>query len=108
MSWMYSTWCYASKTARMPVKKIPSKVPAPPIDATGAPSASLRGGVQVNFSLRVLYIIRDTVSQRKLYGRRAVGPQCRSQPSEASRGAEPVPATAWREGGRLCEYDPED
>ena len=27
----------ASSTARMPVKKIPSKVPAPPIEATGAP-----------------------------------------------------------------------
>ena len=28
----------ASSTARMPVKKMPSKVPAPPIEATGAPS----------------------------------------------------------------------
>src|SRR6202043_210783 len=27
----------ASRTARMPVRKIPSKVPAPPIEATGAP-----------------------------------------------------------------------
>src|SRR5262249_23543817 len=30
-------WRYASKTAMMPVTKMPSKVPAPPIDATGAP-----------------------------------------------------------------------
>jgi len=28
----------ASSTAMMPVRKMPSKVPAPPIDATGAPS----------------------------------------------------------------------
>jgi hypothetical protein len=28
---------YASKTARIPVMKMPSKVPAPPMDATGAP-----------------------------------------------------------------------
>ena len=28
----------ASSTARMPVRKIPSNVPAPPMDATGAPS----------------------------------------------------------------------
>ena len=27
----------ASSTARMPVRKMPSKVPAPPIEATGAP-----------------------------------------------------------------------
>jgi hypothetical protein len=27
----------ASRTARMPVRKMPSKVPAPPIEATGAP-----------------------------------------------------------------------
>ncbi len=27
-----------SKTARIPVRKIPSKVPAPPIEATGAPN----------------------------------------------------------------------
>jgi hypothetical protein len=28
----------ASSTARMPVRKMPSKVPAPPIEATGAPT----------------------------------------------------------------------
>ncbi len=34
---------HASRTATIPVRKIPSKVPAPPIDATGAPrSRSLR------------------------------------------------------------------
>jgi len=31
----------ASRTANAPVRKIPSKVPAPPIEATGAPSPSI-------------------------------------------------------------------
>ena len=34
-----TSWPYASKTARIPVMKIPSNRPAPPMEAMGAPSS---------------------------------------------------------------------
>ena len=37
----YGLKILASRTANAPVRKIPSKVPAPPIEATGAPSPSI-------------------------------------------------------------------
>src|SRR2546427_12850230 len=34
--------CHASSPAMMPVRNTPSKVPAPPIETTGAPSSAIR------------------------------------------------------------------
>src|SRR5882757_1361182 len=43
----------ASRTARMPVRKMPSKVPAPPIEATGAPRPVILSRLRRSAPMRV-------------------------------------------------------
>src|SRR5712672_3212430 len=43
----------ASRTARMPVRKIPSNVPAPPIEATGAPRPVILSRLRRSAPMRV-------------------------------------------------------
>ena len=42
-----------SRTATMPVRKTPSKVPAPPIEATGAPSPRIRSRLSRSAPIKV-------------------------------------------------------
>src|SRR2546425_4571519 len=45
--------CHASSPAMMPVRNTPSKVPAPPIETTGAPSSAIRSRLRRSAPIRV-------------------------------------------------------